>query len=98
MGKPVAFLLLNCSVYLLDTTGRKIRRTKVLSPGFYLGFTTCMEESISAEGGFVKVYLANRALGAGGGNTSGGHYRSQDGLVWEKLMDRGWVGVEEAQK
>ena len=46
---------------------------------------------------YLYVYLANRAIGAGGGNTSGGNYRTKDGLTWEKRMDRGWEAVETAQ-
>jgi hypothetical protein len=93
-GKPVAFLVSNCSVYLLDPSGRKVKRTKVLKPGFYLGFTTCTGQSIRAEGEFVLVTLENRAIGAGGGNTSGGFYRSRDGITWEKKMGDVWDVIQ----
>jgi len=93
-GKPVAFLVSNCSVYLLDQSGRKVKRTKVLKPGFYLGFTTCTGQSIRAEGEFVLVTLENRAIGAGGGNTSGGFYRSRDGITWEKKMGDVWDVIQ----
>lgn len=93
-GRPVAFLVSNCSVYLLDPSGRKVKRTKVLKPGFYLGFTTCLGQSIRAEGEFVLVTLENRAIGAGGGNTSGGFYRSRDGITWEKKMGEGWDVIQ----
>jgi len=92
--KPVAFLVSNCSVYLLDPSGRKVKRTKVLKPGFYLGFTTCTGQSIRAEGEFVLVTLENRAIGAGGGNTSGGFYRSRDGITWEKKMGDVWDVIQ----
>ena len=93
-GKSVAFLVSNCSVYLLDPSGRKVKRTKVLKPGFYLGFTTCTGQSIRAEGEFVLVTLENRAVGAGGGNTSGGFYRSRDGVTWEKKMGNHWDVIQ----
>ena len=35
-GQPRAFLVLECKVYLLHTTGSEIRREKVLEPGSYL--------------------------------------------------------------
>ena len=96
-GKNTAFLLLNCEVFLLDVADGKVKREKVLKPGFYLGFTACTDQSISAEGGYALANLANRAIGAGGGNTSGGAYRSKDGRVWEKKTSKGWRPVDEAQ-
>ena len=89
-GKPVSFLLKNCEVFLLDASGEELKRNKVLKPGFYLGFTGCTSQSIDKVGEYVTVYLANQAIGAGGGNITGGNYRSLDGLVWEKKYDKGW--------
>jgi hypothetical protein len=97
-GKPVAFLLIDCELFLLDPTKEDgVGRTKVLQPGFYPWFKACTGQSIKVEGKYVMVYLANRAIGAGGGNTSGGMYRSEDGLTWEKETSKGWKPVEEAQ-
>jgi hypothetical protein len=96
-GKSIAFLLIDCQVFVLDPSGEKVKRTKVLKTGFYLGWTACMEQSIKAEGGYIIAYLSNRAIGAGGGNTSGGTYRSKDGFQWEKKMAKGWLPVDEAQ-
>ena len=95
-GGPKAFLLLGCEVFLLDTSGRKVQRTRVLKPGFYLWPTVCTGQSIRAEEGYVLAMLENRAVGAGGGNTSGGSYRSKDGSRWEKWTKEGWLPVEEA--
>jgi len=96
-GKQVSFLPKNCEVFVLDPTQDKVKRTKVLKPGFYLGFTACTDQSIKEEGGYVVAYLANRAIGAGGGNTSGGTYRTKDGFKWEKKFGGKWLPVEEAQ-
>lgn len=96
LGKPVTFLLLDCSVFLIDAAGDAIQRTKVLSPGFYFGLDVCTNQSIAVEGEFVQVYLANRAIGAGGGNTSGGNYRSKDGVTWEKKTGKVWAAVNGA--
>lgn len=97
-GKPVAFLLIDCDVFLLDPNQEDgVGRTKVLQPGFYPWFKVCTGQSIKVEGPYVVVYLANRAIGAGGGNTSGGLYRSKDGVKWEKETSKGWRPVEEAQ-
>ena len=96
-GRHTAFLVMNCEVFLLDITGKKVKRTKVLKTGFYFGLTVCTGHSIRLEEGYVQVMLANRAIGAGGGNTSGGYYRSRDGLTWEKETRTGWKPLDEAQ-
>jgi hypothetical protein len=49
------------------------------------------------EEGYLRVYLENRAFGAGGGNYSGGEYRSRNGKDWEKHTSKGWRPVAEAQ-
>src|SRR5579863_8080324 len=56
-GKHLAFLLVSCKVYLLDAGGDKVERTKVLSTGFNLWFTPCMEQKIWTEGDYVMVFL-----------------------------------------
>jgi hypothetical protein len=96
-GKPAAFLLMNCEVFALDASGSKVKRTKVLKTGFYLGFTTCLGQSNRMEGDYLVVTLENRAIGAGGGNTSGGVYRSLDGWQWQKKVGEGWLPVADAQ-
>jgi hypothetical protein len=98
-GQNLAFLQMDCKVYLLDASDRKeVKRTQVLQPGFYLWFTACTGQSMWTEDGYIKASLSNRAIGAGGGNTSGGTYRSKDGRVWEKWTSaKGWLPVEEAQ-
>jgi hypothetical protein len=96
-GRPATFLLLDCEVFMLEPSADNVQRTKVLKPGFYPWFTACTGSSIHAEDDYVVAVLENRALGAGGGNTSGGTYRSRDGMKWEKRTAKGWLAVEEAQ-
>ncbi len=97
-GQPKAFLLLDCKLYLLDASGPgTVARTQVLRPGFYPWFTACTGQSIRFESGYLQVELSNMAFGAGGGNISGGSYRSLDGVAWEKHTPRGWLPVEKAQ-
>lgn len=96
-GKAVAFLVQGCKVYLLDASGDGVKEKHVLSPGFYPWFTVCTGQSLRQEGGYVIAHLSNRAIGAGGGNTSGGEYRTKDGEQWQKHTGKGWVSVEEAQ-
>ncbi len=98
LGKPAIFLLLDCTVYLLQPTAEKIERKEVLSTGFYFGLTVCTNQSISKEGEFVKVYLSNQAIGAGGGNITGGYFRSKDGLIWEKMSGEGWKSLDAARQ
>lgn len=98
-GGPRDFLVLDCRVYLLDASGPgKVQREEVLRTGFYLGPLACTGQSIAQEDGQVLVELANRAFGAGGGNTSGGSYRSSDGRNWQKFVRGEWRPVAEAQK
>lgn len=96
-GRHLALLLKDCKVFLLDATGKEVKRTLVLKTGFYLWFTGCTGQSIRTEGGFIRVMLRNQAFGAGGGNASGGEYRSRDGLAWEKFTGDRWLAVEKAQ-
>ena len=98
-GKHLAFLLDDCKVYLLDASGDgdKVARTLVLKPGRVLWFTGCMDTKMWVEDGYLRVYLLNRQFGAGGGNASGGDYRSKDGVKWEKQARDGWYPVEEVQ-
>ena len=97
-GKSVAFLLLNCEVFLLDPAPKKVVREKVLQPGFYLWFTVNDGQSIERDGEYVKVRLSRVAFGAGGGNAGGGVYRSKDGRNWEKHTVSGWRPVAEVQQ
>ncbi len=96
-NRNLAFLLMDCKVYLLTVAEGKVRREQVLRTGFYFGLTTCMGQSMRVEGGYVIAELSNRAIGAGGGNTSGGTYRSADGVHWEKKTGKGWRNVDDAQ-
>ena len=98
LGKPLAFLLLDCKVFQLDASGDEVTRTKVLSPGFYFGLDVCTGQSIRLESEFLRVDLSTQAIGAGGGNTTGGAYRSTDGVTWEKHTEKGWRPVAEAQQ
>ncbi|MFN7933341.1 MAG: hypothetical protein U0R19_08450 [Bryobacteraceae bacterium] len=96
-GRRAAFLLLRCELFLLDATAKELVRTKVLQLGFHLWPAPCWRQSIRMEDGYLRVYLENRAFGAGGGNPSGGEYRSRDGRVWEKETSKGWRPVAEVQ-
>lgn len=97
VGSSGIVFLLGCKVFLLDLSGRKIRREKVLQTGFYPWFTTCVEQSMKLDGKHLRVWLSNTAIGAGGGNIGGGNYRSEDGRNWEKNTHEGCRPVSEAQ-
>ena len=56
--------------------------------------TACLNESLAWDGKYVKVYFCARAIGAGGGCTNGGNYRSRTGArPWEISLSNGkdWV-------
>ena len=97
-GKKMNFLLLDCELFLLDSSGKEIDQTKVLRAGFYFWLTGCTGQSIRREGEYLMVNLENRAIGAGGGNTTGGLYRSKDGVDWEKRFGGKWRPVDEVQQ
>ncbi len=97
LDRHMVFEAESCRVYLLDNSGAEVKRTKVVRSGFYFFLDGCMEQRFSREGEYLHVFLSNRAIGAGGGNTSGGDYRTKDGVSWEKHVDRGWEAVETAQ-
>jgi len=96
-GKPLAFLLEKCTVYLLDVTDAEIKRREVLSTSFYFFLDSCSKQTMEQQGEYVRVHLYARAIGAGGGNTTGGDFRSKDGLTWEKLDGASWIPVEGAR-
>ncbi len=90
-GQPRAFLMDKCTLYLLDVTDEEIKRKEVLSTDFYFFLDSCGKQTIGVEGEYLRVYFHAQAVGAGGGNTTGGEYRSKDGLSWEKLTDGKWA-------
>ncbi len=51
--------------------------------------TACMRESLSWNGGYVRVYFCALAIGAGGGCTNGGYYRSRTGARPWAISDDG---------
>ena len=56
------------------------------TPAFLTG---CMDESLSWDGKYVRVYFCARTIGAGGGCNNGGYYRSRTGArPWQSLGDR----------
>ena len=94
-GHAVELQLGDCNVYKV-THGLlgAIRKTRVLSPDFYLGFTVCTRQSLRKEGEYAIATLCRQAIGAGGGCASSGTYRSRDGDTWEREADDGsWSKV-----
>jgi len=56
--------------------------------------TACTRESLSWDGKYVKVFFCAQAIGAGGGCTNGGTYRSRTGARpwWIQTRDRSqWI-------
>jgi hypothetical protein len=97
-GKPLVLLLEGCKVYRLDVTGEEVTQSEVLRPGFVLWFTGCMSQKAWREGEYIFAELVNQQVGAGGGNASGGTYRSRNAVDWEKQVGKKWLPVEQAQQ
>jgi hypothetical protein len=90
-GAKLTLLVANCKVYRLQVKGNRVEEIEVLRTGFLLWFSGCVGQSIRMAEGYIVVELINRELGAGGGNASGGVYRSRDGTDWEKHTRKGWL-------
>jgi hypothetical protein len=97
-GKTVVLLLEDCKVYRLESAGEEVTQTEVLRPGFVLWFTGCMSQKVWRDGGYLFAELVNMQVGAGGGNASGGTYRSKNAVDWEKQVGKRWLPVAEAQE
>lgn len=97
-GEQRVFLLDKCTLYSLDVSDTEIERTEVLSTDFYFFLDVCGKQTIEMEGEYLRVFFSTQAIGAGGGNTTGGDYRSKDGLFWEKRSGNEWVPRKEAQR
>jgi hypothetical protein len=96
-GKPLALLQDSCKVYRLEATSEGVTEHEVLRPGFVLWFTGCIDQRVWRDGEYIFAELNNRQIGAGGGNASGGTYRSKNAMEWEKQTQKGWLPVAEAQ-
>lgn len=97
-GKPLVLLLKSCSVYRLEATPEAVTEHEVLKPGFLLWPTGCTGQRLWRDGAYIFAELINMEFGAGGGNASGGTYRSRNGIDWEKQTGKGWLAVAEAQR
>ena len=97
-GKPLVLLLESCKVYRLEATSEAVTQQEVLRPGFVLWFTACTSQKVWREGQYIFAELINIQVGAGGGNASGGTYRSKNARDWEKQTRKGWLPVAEAQQ
>jgi len=97
-GRTVDLQLGDCRVYRVEHGWfGAVRKTRVLSTEFYLGFTVCTRQSLRKDGDYAIATLCRQAIGAGGGCAASGTYRSRDGAVWEKQLDDGtWKSVADA--
>lgn len=97
-GKPLVLLLYGCKVYRLEATSETVTKQEVLKPGFLLWPTGCTGQKLWRDGEYIFAELRNLEFGAGGGNASGGTYRSRNGIDWEKWTKTRWLPVAEAQR
>jgi hypothetical protein len=81
-----------------DVKGEEVTQSEVLRPGFVLWFTGCVSQKAWREGEYIFAELVNQQVGAGGGNASGGTYRSRNAVDWEKQVGKKWLPVAEAQQ
>lgn len=102
-GKALVLLAEGCKVYRLEASGRDVRgeevtQSEVLRPGFVLWFTACVSQKLWRDGKYIFAELVNMQVGAGGGNASGGTYRSKNAVGWEKQVGKKWLPVDQAQQ
>jgi len=93
-AKGVFLGLKDCAIYRSVSQDNVILAwEKSLSKPFYpLG--SCSRSEISVEDDYVHVFLCVLGLGAGGGCSAGGNYRTQDGTTWEKEKAGKWMREE----
>lgn len=83
-GEIVHLAVHDCMVFKIDGEEKNMQLTKVLEPKFY-PFSNCQRQFLKAENGAVTVWLGRMAFGAGGCCSTGGTYRTTDGIIWKKV-------------
>jgi len=91
----------DCKVYRAkierqDITGWEVTLAADWGATYPAFMTACLNDSLSWDGKYVKVYFCARAIGAGGGCTNGGHYRSRTGArPWQISLNSGqdWAAL-----
>lgn len=86
--------LKDCTIYRSISSEGVITawETSLSKPFYPLGI--CSRSELTVEGDYVQAFLCVLGMGAGGGCSAGGNYRTQDGRVWEKEARGKWVKEE----
>lgn len=88
--EPVSLGMKDCKIYRAKNEQGVVTGWEQSLNAIYLSFTACTRQSIEYDGQYVKVFICEQAIGAGGGCAAGGNYRSRDGKLWEKLNGNKW--------
>ncbi|MFO1520060.1 MAG: hypothetical protein U1F57_10420 [bacterium] len=93
-AKGVFLGLKDCEVYRsISEDNVIVGWEKALGKPFYpLG--VCSRSEINANGEYANAFLCVLGMGAGGGCSAGGNYRTKDGKNWEKEGKGKWVKEE----
>lgn len=86
--------LKECDVYRSISEGNVIVAwEKALDkPSYPMG--VCSRSELHAGGEYARAFLCVLGMGAGGGCSAGGNYRTRDGRAWEKETKGKWVREE----
>lgn len=90
--EPLFFGLQDCKVYEAKVIkGVIIEWDLIIKPDFYPFGHTCTRQKmhlLEGEGLFIET--CTQAFGAGGGCITSGHYRTIDGIHWEREQGSEW--------
>lgn len=92
--EQVAIGMHDCTLFrAVKYRGAVIEWQKLFKPAWY-PFSYCQRQSITQVDEYTEVFAGKIAAGAGGCCATAMHYRSKDGLIWQKIENGVWRDVE----
>jgi hypothetical protein len=86
--------LKDCGIYRsISESNVIVAWEKALDKPFYPA-GICSRSDLHVQGEYAQAFLCVLGMGAGGGCSAGGNYRTRDGKTWEKEIRGKWVKEE----
>ena len=93
-AKGIFLGLKDCVVYRSISESNVILAwEKALGKPFY-PMGVCSRGELTVNGEYAQAFLCVLGMGAGGGCSAGGNYRTRDGRAWEKETKGKWIKEE----
>lgn len=86
--------LKDCNVYRSISEDHVIVAWEKALDKPYYPMGVCSRSELYAQGEYAQAFLCVLGMGAGGGCSAGGNYRTRDGQTWEKEIQGKWVKEE----